>query len=145
MQRVSSNLTLFFKIFIPVFWSVFFGAMLIAFFVNKTEFFFNTANFRIGAIVFYLSGLIMYYFMLFRLKRVELDDEFAYVSNYFKTFRYPWRNIIEIQETSFIIFTICTMKLKEGGYFGEKIVFIASRNHYKKYMESRGEINKQNQ
>ena len=137
MQRVSSNLTLFFKIFIPIFWSVFFGAMLLAFFMNKEEFSFNTANFRIGAIVFYISGLVMYYLMLFRLKRVEFDAEFAYVSNYFKTFRYPWHNIIGIQETSFILFIICTMELKEGGHFGEKIVFIASRRHYREYMDGR--------
>ncbi len=79
----------------------------------------------------------MYYLMLFRLKRVEFDKDFAYVSNYFKTYRYPWHNIIEIQETSFIVFTICTIILKEGGHFGNKIVFIASRQHYKEYMEEK--------
>lgn len=143
MQRVSSNLTLFFKIFIPVLWTVFFGAMLIAIFVLKEELFEgNTLSFRIGAVVFYLSGLIMYYFLLFNLKRVEFSEEHAYVTNYFKTYRYPWDSIIKFEEISFLIFTITTIVLKEPGLFGKKMTFLASRKAYNKFMEEHPEVGK---
>jgi len=135
MQRVSSNLTLFFKIFIPVFWAVFFGAFLIALFVEKEALFStNTSNFRIGAVLFYLSGLAMYYFLFFNLKRVEFSEEHIYVTNYFKTVRYSWPSVDRISNTSFLTFTIATIELKEAGIFGKSMTFLASRKHYKQFM-----------
>ncbi len=143
MQRVSSNLTLFFKIFIPVLWTVFFGAMLIAIFVMKEELFAgNTLSFRIGAVLFYVSGLIMYYFLLFNLKRVEFSEEHAYVTNYFKTYRYSWDSIVKFEETSFLTFTITTIVLKEPGLFGEKMTFLASRRLYNKFKQEHPEVEK---
>lgn len=135
MQRVSTNLTLFLKVFIPVFWAIFFGAMLIALFVNK-DFLgqLNTSSFRIGAVFFYLSGLATYYFLLFNLKRVEFSAEHAYATNYFKTYRYSWDSIQHLEESSFLFFTIVSIVLHEAGAFGKRITFIASKKGYRKFM-----------
>lgn len=141
MQRVSSNLTLFFKLFIPVFWAVFFGAFLIALFIEKEELFStNTSNFRIGAVFFYVSGLVTYYFLFFKIKRVEFSEEHLYVTNYFKTVRYSWPSIASINNTKFLIFTIVTLHLNKPGIFGKSMTFLASRRNYKKFMEEHPEI-----
>jgi hypothetical protein len=135
MQRLSSNLTLFFKFFVPVFWLVFFGALILAMFVYKDAQIgeFNDAGFRLGALAFYLSGALLLYFFLLPLKRVEAEDDFLYVTNYFKTFRYPWHNVDRLEESRLGLFTVVTVVLKTPGNFGSKMRFIASNRLYRAF------------
>lgn len=142
MQRISTNATIFFKFFIPVFWLVFFGAFLVAVFVYGSEMASGLAStgFRVGAVSFYLSGLVLFYFTLFPLKRVEADTDFLYVTNYFKTFRYPWHNIERITDSTFLFFTISRIELKEKGNFGKKMTFMASNRLYQDFWEERSEL-----
>ncbi len=142
MQRISTNLTLFFKFFIPVFWLVFFGAFLAAIFLYGEEMAsgFASTNFRIGAVAFYLSGLILFYFTLFPLKRLEADAEFLYATNYFKTLRYSWASVEKIKESKFLFFTLGTVVLKEKGLLGKNLRFIASNRNYRQYWEENPEV-----
>lgn len=142
MQRISTNATLFFKFFIPVFWLVFFGAFLSAIFTYGAEMAssFGSTGFRIGAVLFYLSGLVLFYFTLFPLKRIEVDTDFVYVTNYFKAYRYPWHNIESISDSSFLFFTVAQVHLKEKGHFGKKIPFLASRRLYTSFWEEHPEL-----
>ncbi|WP_020534734.1 hypothetical protein [Lewinella cohaerens] len=142
MQRISTNATIFFKFFIPVFWLVFFGAFLAAVFAYGAEMAsgFASTGFRIGAVLFYFSGLALFYFTLFPLKRVEADNDFLYVTNYFKTFRYPWHNIESISDSTFLFFTIARVELKEKGNFGKKMSFMASRRLYQDFWKEHSEL-----
>lgn len=78
----------------------------------------------------------MFYFTLLSLKRVEADEHFAYATNYFKTYRYPWHNIDRIDESSFLFFKTANIKLKETGKFGSNIRFVASKKLYEGFWES---------
>lgn len=135
MQRISTNATLFFKFFIPVFWLVFFGAFLLAVFTQGAEVasIFGNTGFRIGAVSFYLSGIILFYFTLFPLKRVEADDESVYVTNYFKTYRYSWDSVASVTASGFLLFLVANIHLKEKGGFGKKLPFIASKKLYREF------------
>lgn len=129
MQRVSTNLTLFYKFFIPVFWIIFFGAFTVASFFYGEELSggLSVRSFQIGTLLFFLSGVAVLGFTLMRLKRVEMNREFVYVTDYFKNFRYPWHNIESIQEADFLFLQIVTINLKAPGSFGKRIIFIASK------------------
>ncbi|MEZ4983528.1 MAG: hypothetical protein R2795_00575 [Saprospiraceae bacterium] len=135
MQRLSTNATLFFKLFVPVFWMSFFGALTLAILIKGGALapVFADPLFRVGAVVFYLSGLVVFYFLLFPLKRVECDADFLYVTNYFKTFRYPWDSIAHFSESTFLFFTIVTIHLPQAGHFGANMRFIASQKHYRDF------------
>ena len=142
MQRISTNLTLFFKFFIPVFWLVFFGAFLAAVFIYGDEMAsgFASISFRLGVIAFYLSGLALFYFTLFPLKRLEADAEFLYVTNYFKTLRYSWDSVEDIKESKFLFFTLGTVTLKEKGLLGKSMRFIASNRNYRQFWEEHPDL-----
>lgn len=142
MQRISTNLTLFFKFFIPVFWLVFFGAFLAAIFLYGEEMAsgFASTGFRIGATAFYLSGLALFYFTLFPLKRLEAEKEFLYATNYFKTLRYSWDSVEQIKESKFLFFTLGTVSLKEKGLLGKNLRFIASNRNYRQFWEENPEL-----
>lgn len=132
MHRVSTNLTLFFKFFIPIFWVVFFTSFTIAILVYPTPYFGNIpANtFRLIVLAILLSGIGLFYFTLFRLKRVEMDEKFVFVTNYFKNVRYPYHNIEHFEESDFLFLKIVRITLKEPGSFGKRMFFIASKKHY---------------
>lgn len=127
-KRISSSLTLFFRIFVPVFWIVFFGAFTIGLLVtSQLPPVLDNVYFRVGLVIFYISGLAVLYFTLLRLKRVEIDPNFVYVTNYLKTYRYPFHNIESVRETNLYVFYLATIRFKEKGSFGKKIHFIESR------------------
>lgn len=132
MQRVSTNLTLFYKFFMPVFWIVFFGSMTVAAFIYDNAYYGEIPGgpFRIGLVIFFLSGVVMFMFTLMRLKRVEMGAEGMYVTNYFKHLRYPYEDIEKIAESEFLIFKVVTIHLRAKGTFGKKFTFIASRDRY---------------
>jgi hypothetical protein len=142
MQRISSNATLFFKFVVPVFWLVFFGAFLLAIFLQGAivaSLFANT-GFRIGAVLFYLSGIVLFYFTLFPLKRVEADIEWLYVTNYFKTYRYSWDSIESVTDSNFLLFTAASITLKAKGEFGQKLPFLASNKLYQQFWEEHPDL-----
>ena len=131
---------MFFKFFIPVFWIVFFGAFTVAVFVYRNEFYGEIPGrpLRIGSVIFFASGLVMFYFTLMRLKRVEGNAEHLIITDYFKTFRYTHAGIDKITESKFAFLKLVTIHLKEKGSFGIKIPFIASASRYEEFMKNLG-------
>lgn len=137
MERVSSNFTLFFKIFLPVFWIVFFGAFTIASLFFKFNYVGNipALYFRIGVVLFYVSGLLMFIFTLMRLTRVELGDDKVYVTNYFKHIQYPFASVKSIEVSQFGFLKVGIVTLKEKGSLGRKMRFIPNGKRLQEYKE----------
>ncbi len=142
MERVSSNSTLFFVIFLPVFWTVFFGAVTTALLLQPLAFIGNTpaGTFRIGLAFFFLSGLALFYFTLLRLRRIEIGQGFVYVTNYLKNYRYPYHNIARIETSTFLFLHIGAITLKTPGYFGRKILFLPSMQRLKAVLAATPEL-----
>lgn len=142
MKRVSSNLTLAFKIFFPILWTVFFlGITLVAWF-SGIEYVGDMpiATFRIGITAFLLIGIAFIYWAFLRLKRVEMDEQFVYVTNYFKHFRYPYHNIEKITFNNYLLFKSVNIHLKEAGNFGKKMTFVPSRKLFRMFTETHPEL-----
>ena len=136
MQNISSNLTLFLKIFIPTLWIVFFGLFTIASLLTTEEISIVTnSTFRIGLLIFFTTGCTILYFTLIQLKRVDMDSEFMYVSNYFKTYRYSYPSIEQIKERDFLLFHTIHVYLKEPGKFGKKFVFVSRSNKLDRFLK----------
>ncbi|HFA49292.1 MAG TPA: hypothetical protein ENJ95_09770 [Bacteroidetes bacterium] len=127
MHRISSNATLFLKIFIPVFWTVFFGAFTLAVLLSNVKQFplFDFFYFKMGLLAFFLGGAALMYFTIIQLKRVELGPQHLYASNYFKTYRYPFDSIEKITDRDLGLFRLVKIHLKKKGRFGKKITFIS--------------------
>lgn len=138
MHRISTNLTLFLKIFIPTFWIVFFGAVTLAVFLTDYQYVGNIprGTFQLIVLLFYLSGLAMFYFTLLDLKRVEMDNSFVYVTNYFKTYRYPYHNVERIEVSKFLFFSTANLYLIEPGNFGRRILFVPSLFRLRDFLDS---------
>lgn len=137
MQRLSSNLTLFFKIFVPVSWASFFGLFGLVIFILKPmdEPFLTSTFFRIGYVVAFLAFFAFIYFTIFQLKRVETDNTYMYVTNYFKTIRFPIENVRTMRVTNLGLFKLARLHLQNGGIFGSKIAFLTTRVDFAEFCQ----------
>lgn len=145
MQRVSSNLTLFFKLFIPTVWIVFFTVFTITLFVSNEQQipFLTSPSFKYPFLGAYLFFFMLIYLTLIQLKRVEMDKDFYYVSNYFKTYKLIYNDIDKITKTPIGRLMVVTFKLKAKGSFGKKITFLASKNLYEIFLNENPEVAEQ--
>ncbi len=129
-QRISSNATLALNIFFPVFWLVFFGSLTFAVFAYD-----GTANLPFGTLkwillAIFLSGAVILYFTLLKLRRVELDEDHLYVTNYFKTYRYPYASVENTHISTFLFLTVAIIRLRERGKLGRNVNFVMAKQLY---------------
>jgi hypothetical protein len=138
MFQLSSNTTLFLKIFVPCTWLAFFGAFLMTTLLLDDPYIggFPMIFFRVGLSFFLLLGFLFFYLTVFKLKRVDANEEFLYVSSYFKNFRYPYENIESIKIRDLGILHLATVRLAVAGTFGKKFPFIVSQRSLKKFIEA---------
>lgn len=141
MKRLSSSATLLLKLFLPVFWTVFFGSFVVALLLfDGYNPMINSIYFKTGIILFYFSGLLIIYFTFWKLRRVEVDSDYFYVTDYFKTVRIPFPLVRKITELNFVLFSTMTIHLKQKGYFGKKITLIQSKQKVDDFLRARTDL-----
>ena len=130
--HLSSNLTVILKYFVPLVWTVFFGALCIIFWMTDELMIGNLDLFifRIGWTAFFVIGTILMIFTLMKLMRVESDGTYIYVTNYFKIYKYPISNIQKMTIKDYSFFKLTTVHFIEPGFFGKSIVFMQSRSRF---------------
>ena len=70
-----------------------------------------------------LGGAFLYWTCM-RLKRVEMDHDVLYVSNYRREVRVPLRDIAEVSENRWINIRPVTIEFRRDTDFGHRVVFI---------------------
>ncbi len=135
--RLSSNLTLFLKIFLPTFWIVFFGTITVGLFLIEPQDnpFLGNNSVRFSVLGGYVFFLLIFIRTVMRLKRVDADQQHIYVSNYFKTYRYLLEDIETIEELDFGVILVLKIILKQEGAFGAKIPFILNKPTFDDFIE----------
>lgn len=130
--RVSSNLTFLLRIGIPTLWLTFFGLFAMAFFIVEPEHMPLLYNpiFRWVYLLVYVLFFLFLWRTLMQLYRVEYDSEAIFVTNYFKTVRYPWSSVDRVKTYRIGLFRINSIHLHEKGRFGRKIRYLVARTRY---------------
>lgn len=136
MERVSSQGTIFIRIAIPTIWLTTIFSLIVLLLLavqGKAQIFSNPVMWLVF-IIMLGSGIAFIYFVLWRIYRVDMDDEAVYVSNYFKTYRYPFSAITGIRESKFFPGRVFIIELRSKGTFGKEIAFLASQKLWKDYL-----------
>ena len=66
---------------------------------------------------------------------MELGAGFVYASNYFQTYRYPFKDIEKITERDLGLFRLNKIHLKAPGKFGNRITYILDEAMLKDFFE----------
>ncbi len=137
LYRLSSNMTLFLKIFLPNFWIVFFGLFTLMIFISGNEAlpFLSQTIVKWSILFFFLLFLGLFYVTIMSLKRVDVDAQHIYISNYFKTYRYKLTDIEKTSEINFGLANIIRIHLKEPGKMGKRPFFILNKAMFSHYMD----------
>lgn len=139
MFRLSSNATLFFKIFLPVFWTtVMVGVNLVVWFAPEHYFGgLPLTSLRYAVLFTLIVGAAGMWLLLWPLMRVETDGTDVYVSNYFRTAYYNWeRDVVGIEESGFPLFRLCWLELNGVGSFGRRLRFLGSKKLLAEFREA---------
>lgn len=135
--RISSNYTLFLRLLLPTLLTVFLGSFAIAFFLADPGDLpiLYVPYFKWGFLITYFVLLAILLFTTMRLYRVEVDEANFYVTNYFKTARYPIESIESIKKRNLLLGHVHSIRLHERGIFGRKIRFLVARPRLQDYIE----------
>lgn len=133
--RISSSLTLFFKVFIPTVWAVFFGSFMILIFLMGADLSPVFAGYvpKLIYVILFAVFFLLLRFTIMRLKRIELTEEAFYVTNYFKTFRYTYDSLDKVSEMDFILMKILVFRFKTTSTFGKKVFCIKRSSVWKEF------------
>jgi hypothetical protein len=137
MIQVSSGWTLAFRLFIPTFWVSLFGSLFIASFTLHQPFIGTyPANYvRLGLFLFIFIFVFLFYKTVMQLKRVELNEDSIFITNYFTNVRYPIIDIKKLVLSKGILFDYVSIHLLGKGVFGNRMKFLLSRKRMQKYLE----------
>ena len=135
--NLSSNLTLFWRVFLPVFGTVFLSGMLLAFWlINPNDLYLPYSIWWPRAVigVLWLAWLLFVWRTLWPLKRVDADDGHLYITNYWLTVRYPWTDVEQLTEKKWFWRNQVVLRLKAPGRFGQDLYFLPG-SAYHQWME----------
>lgn len=143
-HRVSTNATLLLKLFLPTFWTVFFGmfTLFVLFYTQSEILFLQNPMTKAVVLGVYTLFFALFYFTLWQLRRVELGETEYLVSDYFNTYRLIYDDINFISEASILKWTLVGIHLKGKGKLGRKIYFLANKDLYQRFFNQFPETQK---
>jgi hypothetical protein len=129
MQRVSSQLTIVLRIVLPTVWftSIASIVILLGWAVRGKAGLFGNPFIWLGLLLILGSGFALIKLILLRFYRVDMDRQFVYVSNYFKTYKYPFSEVESINDSKTLPGRVFRITLRSKGSFGKYIYFLASQ------------------
>ncbi len=133
MLRLSSNATLFLKLFLPVFWTTVMVGITLVTWLAPEHYFggLPLRSLRWAVLLMLITGIGTLYLTCWPLKRVETDGEFLFVTDYFRTARYHLiDDVKQIRESRFLFLRLATIELQGKGTFGGKLRFVTSRKQF---------------
>ena len=136
MQRISSQLTIILRIMLPTGWLTLILSItiLLGWSVRGKAGLLANPIIWISMLFILGSGFAFVKFLLWRLYRIDMDDRYLYVSNYFKTYKYELTDIESIVDSKILPGRIFCIRLKSKGSFGKNIYFLASQVLWKDYV-----------
>lgn len=133
-RELSSKQTFFLKIILPIF----FVAMLMTVFAGII---FSSKKVELLPLIIILpliglAGMFVMYLTVMRYKKVSVDEQFLYISNYRNEIKVPLSNISDVTETKWIRTRPITIHLKNDSEFGRKIVFTPKMNGFRVFADN---------
>lgn len=140
---LSSNKTLMWRVFVPVFGTVFLTVLSFAYILTTDDDsytpFVPALWAKALAAMLWLGWLYFVYRALWRLHRVDADDTHFYVTNYWNTVRYSWDGVDFLEEKRRLGRRVVNIHLRSAGRFGKKISFLPGST-YDEWMAQNGKV-----
>ncbi len=142
MERVSSQLTIALRIALPTIWltTILSLIILLSWSVRGKAQILTNPFVLLGLVLILGTGYVFIRYILWRVYRIDMDEKFVYISNYFRTFKYPFSDIESIRDSRFLPGRVFCITLKSKGSFGKEIYFLASQKLWKDFVEGHPDL-----
>jgi hypothetical protein len=143
MVTLSSTMTLFWRIFIPIFGTVFLSALLAPFLlIGEDDYYMSLPLWllRLLSLLIPAAWIFFVYRTLWRLKRVDADATHFYATNYWTTVRYPWQDLERIEEKVRLGRRVVNFHLHSAGRFGQIISFLPGSYYHEWMSENKNKL-----
>ena len=122
-------MTIFLRIALPTIWltTILSIVILLSWAVRGKAGLFGNPFIWIGLLLILGTGFAFIRLVLWKFYRVDMDSRHIYVSNYFKTYKYPFSEIESISDSKTLPGRVYLITLKAKGSFGKKIYFLAAQ------------------
>lgn len=142
MTRLSSGWTLVLRLFFPVFYVVFMGALTLATLSQGADLspVFGTWIYRLVMPGLVLAGILLIRFTVWKLLRLDASPGYFYITDYFRTYRYPLDSIESIRPFSLFFFRFIKINLKEKGSLGKRLYVLLERELWEQYTDAHPEV-----
>ncbi len=140
MERYSSNLTLFYVIFLPVFSWTFLIFGVVGVFVGPivNDDIYNSIYIKMAFVVLLVIISIINIFFSLRLKRIEADNDRIYISNYFKHTTMSLDNIKSIRISDLWVMRIVHVRFHNKSIWGQSVLVLERENLLEKFCQAHG-------
>mgnify|MGYP001054882725 CR=1 FL=1 len=142
IQTVSSRWTFILKLAFPLVWAILMGGITLVICLSPLETLrdpFDPFTAKGLIISFYLTILILFYWLFMRSKWVALSETNLYVSNFTKSYKYTYDSLSGFEEVNMFIFTKVVLHFHQPTKFGKSVSFIRSY-YWKHYLEKHPEV-----
>ena len=136
MERVSSQGTIFLRIALPTIWltTILSLVILLGFAVRGRAQIFTNPVIWLALLLIFGTAYAFIHFILWKLYRVDMDHRFVYISNYFRTFKYPYEDILRIRNSKWFPDRVFIIEFKARTTFGKEVAFLASQRLWKDFL-----------
>jgi hypothetical protein len=125
MTQLSGRQTFYFKFILPIVWFGLFGFGTAMMFVSPDRFRPPPPTWvKWQFVAFTLVGAAAYARFSLPLKRVRMDDQALYVSNYLREIRVPFADVQEVTQRGWLNARWVTVMLWRESQLGRRIVFL---------------------
>jgi hypothetical protein len=133
-RQLSSSLTFFYKFIFSTIWISGFGFGALQLFLLSDSLRGQGGplppEIKWTFLLVWIAGSTVFLWFCAPLKRVQVDDETLYASNFFREIRVPLRTIDHVSENRFVNIHPVTVHLKTETAFGRKIVFMPTARFF---------------
>ncbi|HNR07184.1 MAG TPA: hypothetical protein PKM27_07710 [Saprospiraceae bacterium] len=142
MNRLSSGWTLVLRLFVPVFYVVFMGALTLATLSQGADLspVFGTWIYRLAMPGLVLAGILTLRFTVWKLLRLDASPDHFYITNYFRTYRYSLDSIESIRPFGLFFLKFIKIKLKEKGSLGKELYILVERELWDQYADAHPQV-----
>jgi hypothetical protein len=142
MNRLSSGWTLVLRLFVPVFYVVFMGALTLATLTQGADLspVFGTWIYRLVMPGLVLAGILTLRFTVWKLLRLDASPDHFYITNYFRTYRYSLDSIESIRPFGLFFLRFIKINLKEKGSLGKGLYILVERELWDQYADAHPQV-----
>jgi hypothetical protein len=140
---LSSTLTLFWRVFVPVFGTVFVSILALAYLLTDEDEFYvpmlPTLWAKVVIALLWMGWLYFVWRYFLHIYRVDASETHVYVTNYWVTVRYPWSDVARIEQGYRFGRAVVYLHLKANGRFGTKIRFLPG-TYFKEWLADHPDV-----